>query len=94
MEKFKYEKYDYAKIGIKKKLFFRQIFNNTECDALGRIFHCNGSELMNVLTNHIKKNYISERNRFSEKNYSIDDFDWEWEIITPERTYKSNETSN
>ena len=94
MGKFKFEKYDYAKIGIKKKFHLRQVLGRTHYQALGNIFHCYGRDLAETLVGHLKESYKN----LSENGTKISDYDvscdWEWEIITPEGTYKSNETSS
>ena len=94
MEKFKYEVYDYSKAGIKKKLYFQQVLTALEYEALGNVFRYQGKELIETFVAHLKNSYTTEKSRFDGKDYKIDDFIWEWKIITPEGTYKSDETSS
>lgn len=94
MEKFKYEKYDYAKIGIKKKFYFQRVLTQHEHESLGTVFNCSGKELMDMLVANLKDSYVFNISMNEKKDYKIDDFDWEWKIITPEGTYRSNEASS
>ena len=93
MGKFKYEQYDYTKICIKKEtIHFQRVFGRTHYEALGRLFNDNGENLINRMVSELKKHYVSEINLSKKSDYQIDDFDWEWTLITPGRVYKSNET--
>jgi len=90
MGKFKYEIYDYSKVGIeKKKFFFRKMLSNYEWKAIKTIAYT-PEEAAKVLFSELKKAILDKK-----PNYKYNpNIDWEWEIITPERTYKSNETSS
>ena len=94
MEKFKYEKYNYSKIGIKPKIHFQQIIDNSQYNALGYIFSSNGRDLVNLLTEELKKAYANKMSYDKGINYSVSDIDFEWTVITPDGTYKSNEASS
>jgi hypothetical protein len=94
MGKYKYESYDYSKVGIKEKVCFSHEFTQRDYELLGTLFNARGEELVNALLSQLKNSYTNVKSKFNKKNYKIDDFNWEWEIITPERTYKSNETSS
>lgn len=83
MSEFKYEIYDYSKAGIgKKKFFLRKTLSNTEWEAMKTIAHT-PDEAAKILYDEIKKLVRKEM-----PNYQYDpNLDWEWELITPEKTY-------
>ena len=89
MGKFKYEIYDYSKVGIEKeKFFFRKTLSNHEWKAIKTITYT-PEEAAKVLFSELKKAILDKK-----PNYKYNpNIDLEWEIITPEITYKSNETS-
>lgn len=93
MGKFKFEKYDYTKV-LKRKINIRYIITNPEYEVLSRVFGVNGEELVETFVRYLKRSYINEYAGKDSYKYSINDFNWEWEVITPEGTYKSNEASN
>ena len=93
MAKFKYECYDYTKV-LKRKINIRYRITEHEYEALNSVFRVNGEELIETFVRLLKRNYINEYAGKDSYKYSINDFTWEWELITPERTYKSNETSS
>lgn len=94
MGNFKFERYNYAKIGIKPKIHFQQIIDNLQYNALSSIFTAYGKNLVDILVNELKMGYANRISEDKGLKYEISDIDWEWTIITPERTYKSNETSS
>ena len=94
MDKFKYKKYDYSKIGIKPKLHFRYSISEYEYDALGNMFCAENGELANKLAEELKKAYAFRYSESRERHYDVNDIDFEWEVITPTGTFKSNETSS
>jgi hypothetical protein len=94
MGKFKYEKYNYSKIGIKPKLRFQYSVSEYEYDALKNIFCAENGKLANILAEELKKAYAFRYSESREKNYDINDIDFEWEVITPVGTFKSDETSS
>ena len=94
MAKFKYEKYNYSKIGIKPKLRFRYMVSELEYEPLRNIFNAENGELANKLAEGLKKVYAFRYSKSREKHYDVNDIDFEWEIIIPGRRYKSNETSS
>ena len=93
MKKYKFEKYDYTKV-VKRKINIHYRITNLEYEALGNAFRVSGEELVDTFVRHLKRSYINEYAGKDSYKYSINDFDWEWEVITPEGTYKSNETSS
>ena len=93
MNKYKYEKYNYNKV-LGRKWHIRHILTNREYEALTNVFTCDGEKLIDILVKHLKRSYINEYAGEDSYKYSINDFDWEWEIITPNKTYRSNETSS
>ena len=94
MAKFKYEKYNYSKIGIEPKLRFQYSVSEYEYDALKNLFYAENRELANKLAEELKKAYAFRYSESCENHYDVSDIDFEWEVITPDRRYKSNETSN
>jgi hypothetical protein len=94
MAKFKYEKYNYSKIGIKPKLRFQYSVSEYEYDALKNLFYAENRELANKLAEELKKAYAFRYSESRENHYDVSDIDFEWEVITPDRRYKSNETSS
>lgn len=93
MNKFKFEKYDYTKV-LKRKINIHYRVTELEYQALNSVFRVNGKELMDTFVRHLKRSYINEYAGKDSYKYSINDFNWEWEVITPEGTYKSNDTSS
>ena len=83
MGKFKYEIYDYSKVGIEKeKFFFRKMLSNYEWKAIKTIAHT-PEEAVKILCSEFKKVFLDKK-----PNYKYNpNIDWEWEIITPEKTY-------
>jgi hypothetical protein len=72
-----------------EKFFFRKMLSDYEWKAIKTIAYTPG-EAANVLFSELKKAILDKK-----PNYKYNpNIDWEWEIITPERTYKSNETSS
>ena len=93
MKKYKYEKYDYTKV-VKRKINIHYKITNLEYEALGNAFSVSGEELVDTFVRHLKRSYINEYAGEDSYKYSINDFDWEWEITTPGGIYKSNDTSS
>jgi hypothetical protein len=93
MGKFKFEKYDYTKV-VKRKVHIHYKVTDLEYEALNRAFNVNGEELIEIFVRHLKRSYINEYAGKNSYKYNINDFNWEWEIITPNGTYKSNETGS
>ena len=93
MGKFKFEKYDYTKV-LKRKINIRYKITDLEYQALNSAFRVNGEELVETFVRHLKRSYINEYAGKDSYKYSINDFDWEWEITTPGGIYKSNDTSS
>ena len=94
MNKFKYKKYDYSKIGIKPKLHFRYVVDELGYEPLKSIFNAENGDLAHILADEIKRGYAFRYSKSCEKRYDVNDIDFEWEIITPTGTYKSNETGS
>lgn len=94
MGKFKYQRYNYSKIGIKPKIHFQEIINDLQYSYLGNIFSCSGRDLVNILVNELKRGYANKISYDKDINYSVNDIDFEWTVITPDGTYRSNETSS
>ena len=93
MGNFKFEKYDYTKV-LKRKINIHYRVTNLEYEALGNVFRVSGEELVETFVKHLKRSYINEYAGEDSYKYNINDFNWEWEVITPEGTYKSNEASS
>ena len=93
MAKFKYERYDYTKV-LKRKINICYRMTEPEYEALNSVFRVDGEELIETFVRLLKRSYINEHAGKDFYKYSINDFNWEWEVITPERIYKSNETSS
>lgn len=93
MAKFKYERYDYTKV-LKRKINICYRITELEYEALNSAFRVNGEELIETFVRLLKRSYINKYAGKDSYKYGINDFNWEWEVITPERTYKSNETSS
>ena len=93
MNKFKFEKYDYTKV-LKRKINIRYKVTELEYQALNSVFRVSGEELVDTFVRHLKRSYINEYAGKDSYKYSINDFDWEWEITTPGGIYKSNDTSS
>ena len=83
MVKFKYEIYDYSKVGIeKKKFFFRKTLSNYEWKAIKTIAYT-PEEAVKALCSELKKVILDKK-----PNYKYNpNIDLEWELITPEKTY-------
>lgn len=94
MDKFKYKKYDYSKIGIKPKLRFHYSVSEYEYDALKNMFCAENGKLANMLANELKKAHAFRYSESRKRHYDVNDIDFEWEVITPTGTFKSNETSS
>lgn len=93
MRKFKFEKYDYTKV-LKKKINIHYTMTTPEYEALSSAFSVNGEELVETFVRHLKRSYINKYVGKDSYKYSIDGFNWEWKVITPDRTYMSNETNS
>ena len=93
MGNFKFEKYDYTKV-LKRKINIRYKITELEYQALNSVFRVSGEELVDTFVRHLKRSYINEYAGKDSYKYSINDFDWEWEITTPGGIYKSNDTSS
>jgi hypothetical protein len=65
-----------------------------EYEPLKNIFNAENGELANKLAEVLKKAYAFRYSKSREKHYDVNDIDFEWEIITPDRKYKSNEASS
>lgn len=94
MGKFKYEKYNYSKIGIKSKLCFEYVDSHYEYDSLRTISSCENMDLVHKLFDELKRAYASSYSVEYRKKNEVSDIDFEWTITTPGEIYKSNETSN
>ena len=83
MNKYKYQIYDYYKAGIEKKKFFvRKELTSQEWEAIKTIAYTPDDAAL-VLYRELKKVYCNAK-----PNYKYDpNIDWDWEIITPEKTY-------
>jgi hypothetical protein len=83
MNKYKYQIYDYSKVGIEKKKFFvRKELTNQEWETIKTITYTPDDAAL-VLYRELKKVYYDAK-----PNYKYDpNIDWDWEIITPEKTY-------
>ena len=83
MDKFKYEIYDYSKIGFKKKnALFRKILTEVEWKSIKSMGRTPEDSVL-VLYRELKNTFFSEH-----PNYKYDpNIDWYWEIETPDKTY-------
>lgn len=92
--KFNYSIYDYSKIGIKKdRVVFRRTISRFELDFYKKnnCFNTiNIDEIVKQVVNTMKKDYSKKLPRI----YHVSpNFNFEWQIITPEKNYVFNETS-
>lgn len=79
MGKFKYEKYDYSKVGICEANKWSSVYT---VETLGDITAYN-NDAAKILYEEIKKYYYDKK-----PNYKYDpNIDWTWELITPVKTY-------
>lgn len=90
MEKYKYEIYDYSKIGIKKeRVLFRRMVSLFEYECL-KDFYESKSEMVDDIFKKLKSNF--EANRPKIYDYSPN-FIFDYEIIIKNEIYTFHETS-
>jgi hypothetical protein len=90
MDKFKYEIYDYSKVGIPKtRVLHRKCVSLWEYNAL-RNAHYSKSEMAEFMFKSLKKKF--EMNRPKIYDYSPN-FNFDYEIIIRDETYTFHETS-
>ena len=90
MEKYKYENYDYSKVGIKnKKWFLKTTLSNHEFNSLVTLSTVSGKDASKMLTNVLKKSLSKD---FKKKINYDPNFEFEWEIVTPINTFKFDES--
>ena len=91
MAKFKYDIYDYSKVGIDRvKVYHRHVCDFWEMDIFKRLKYSE-NEYAEIIFKELKRRF--EENMPSIYKYSPN-FDFIYEIIFPEKTYIFNETSN
>ena len=90
MKKFKYSVYDYSKIGIpKQRVFCRHVCSFHEWEGLKSCCF-NANDAATVLMEALKRETI-----YVNPQYSFDpNFCYEWEVITPEKSFNFYETSS
>lgn len=90
---YRYNKYDYANIGIKKKIFLQKMMSDIEYQVYINVFRNDTTKMVNHLADLMKANY-SFSQQLKNSDFNPNDYNWEWKIITPNETYSSNEASN
>ena len=90
MSKFKFSVYDYSKIGIPKRiLYYARRLTEQEWDILKNISYTKEGAIQ-ILINEVRQEMIYH---YPSLTYDPN-FDFRWKIETPEKTYRSNETSS
>lgn len=87
--KYKYEVYDYSKIGIPKtKIFFRETISNEMWNRLNEGFF-SPNDTIKMITDALKEKYA----QIAPQYYGTSNYEFEWEVITPDKVWTSYEAS-
>jgi len=94
MDKFNYKIYDYSKIGIpKERVFYRRAYSEWEVDYLKRncFNNLSNQQIAEKLVESLKDNLYNNGPWVYKDSPN---FDFEWEIIMPEKTFNFHDTSS
>ena len=88
MHKFKFEVYDYSKVGMPKRIvYYRKQLTNSEWCVLKNVSKTQEGAIR-VLIDSIRREMLEHKPYYAyDPNYTF-----EWRIDTPEETYRLHET--